>query len=114
MVRERARNLAWEQLAPPEVFAQEPEPAARRLSDTVAHLQEETQQPARVAHRALDEFAREKIGFNGGKETPSADTAPKLASADTERLNALAEPAPAQTMNDDFERVHDHDFGHDR
>jgi hypothetical protein len=88
-IRERARNLAWEQLAPPEVFAQEPEPAARRLSDTVAHLQEETQQRARVAHQALNEFVREKIRFNGGKETLSADSAPKLASADTERLNAL-------------------------
>ncbi|HZF41217.1 MAG TPA: hypothetical protein VE715_20510 [Blastocatellia bacterium] len=31
----------------------QPEPAARRLSDTVAHLQEETQQRARVAHQAL-------------------------------------------------------------
>jgi relaxase MobL-like protein len=92
-IRERARNLAWEQLAPPEVFAQEPEPAARRLSDTVAHLQEETQQRARLAHRALAEFIRERSGFNGGKETLSADAAPKLAYADTERLNALKDYA---------------------
>ncbi|MGH9831648.1 MAG: hypothetical protein ACREBD_23940 [Blastocatellia bacterium] len=34
-IREQARNLAWEQIAPPEVFAPQPEPAARRLSDTV-------------------------------------------------------------------------------
>jgi relaxase MobL-like protein len=92
-IRERARNLAWEQLAPPEVFATEPEPAARRLSDTVAHLQEETQQQARLAHQALNEFTREKIGFNGGKETLSSDTAPILASTDAERLNALKDYA---------------------
>ncbi|HEY6402251.1 MAG TPA: hypothetical protein VI479_12625 [Blastocatellia bacterium] len=79
--------------APPEVFATEPELAALRLSDTVAHLQEETQQRARVAHQALNEFAKEKIGFNGGKETLSANSAPKLAPTDTERLNALKDYA---------------------
>jgi hypothetical protein len=40
----------------PEIFASQPEPAARRLGDTVAHLQEETQQRARLAHQALNEF----------------------------------------------------------
>jgi hypothetical protein len=218
-IRERARNLAWEQLAPPEVFAQQPEPAARRLSDTVAHLQEETQQRARLAHQALNEFVREKIGLNGRNGAPSADAAPKLEHADAQRLKALkdyaarmreelyrgfesldalrrevekprgpdeigrnlqaeltpdreqvfslnghsagkdlqlangsifefernsteegrlgsrepypwpvdsnqkwhfdsvrdlAEPTPAQVVNDDFERIHEHDFGHDR
>jgi len=92
-IREQARNLAWEQLAPPEVFASQPEPAARRLGDTVAHLQEETQQRARLAHQALNEFVREKIGFNDGKETLSADAAPKLGPADAQRLNALKDYA---------------------
>jgi hypothetical protein len=92
-IRERARNLAWEQLAPPEVFASQPEPAARRLSDTVAHLQEETQQRARLAHQALDEFVREKIGLNGRNETLSADAAPKLETADAQRLSTLKDYA---------------------
>lgn len=92
-IRERARNLAWEQLAPPEVFASQPEPAARRLSDTVAHLQEETQQRARLAHQALDEFVRKKIGFNSRNGMPSADVAPKLEPADAQRLKALKDYA---------------------
>ncbi len=88
-IREQARNLAWEQLAPPEVFASQPEPVARRLSDTVAQLQEETQQRARLAHQALDEFVREKIGFNGRNESPSVNALNKLEPADAQRLNAL-------------------------
>jgi hypothetical protein len=62
----------------PEVFASQPYPAARRLGDTVAHLQEETQQRARLAHQALDEFVREKVGPNGRNEPSSADTLSKL------------------------------------
>lgn len=92
-IRDRARNLAWEQIAPPEVFAQQPEPAARHLSDTVAHLQEESQQRARLAHQALDEFVREKIGFNGRNEPLSADALSKLESADAQRLKALEDYA---------------------
>ena len=203
----------------PEVFASQPEPAARRLGDTVAHLQEETQQRARLAHQALDEFVREKIGTNGRNEPPSANPLSKLEPADAQKLRALqdyaanmreelyrgfesldglrrefekprghdeigrnlqaeltldreqvlsmnghsagrdlqlangsnfefernsteerrpgsrepypwpvdsnqkwhfdsvrdlAEPTPARIVNDDFERIHDHDFGHDR
>jgi hypothetical protein len=92
-IREQARNLAWEQLAPPEVFDKRPEPAAHRLSDTVAHLQEETQQRARLAHQTLNEFVKEKIGFNGRNGTPSADAAPKLEPADAQRLKALKDYA---------------------
>ena len=83
-IREQARNLAWEQLAPPEVFTQQPEPAARSLGDTVAHLQEETQQRARLAHQALDEFVREKVGSNGRNDPSSADTLSKLQPADAQ------------------------------
>ena len=72
----------------PEVFASHPEPAARRLGDTVAHLQEETQQRARLAHQALDEFVREKVGPNGRNEPSSADTLSKLEPADAQKLRA--------------------------
>jgi len=92
-IREQARNLAWERLALPEVFASQPEPAARRLSDTVAHLQEETQQRARMAHQALDEFVREKVGSNGRNGPPSADALSKLEPADAQRLRALQDYA---------------------
>ncbi|MGE0133446.1 MAG: relaxase MobL [Blastocatellales bacterium] len=92
-IRDRARNLAWKQIAPPEVFAQQPEPAARRLSDTVANLQEEAQRRARLAHQALDEFVREKIGFNDRNEPLSTEVLSKLESADAQRLRALEEYA---------------------
>lgn len=92
-IREHARNLAWEQLAPPEVFASQPEPAARRLGDTVVHLQEETQQRARLAHQALDEFVREKVWSNGRNERSPADTLSKLEPADAQKLKALQEYA---------------------
>ncbi|MGH9937808.1 MAG: hypothetical protein ACREAM_16295, partial [Blastocatellia bacterium] len=92
-IREQARNLAWEQLAPPEVFASQPEPAALRLSDGVAHLQEETQQRARLAHQALDEFVREKVGSNGRNDPSSADTLSKLEPADVQKLRALQDYA---------------------
>ena len=77
----------------PEVFASQPEPAARRLGDTVAHLQEETQQRARLAHQALDEFVREKVGPNGRNEPSSADTLSKLEPADAQKLRALQDYA---------------------
>jgi hypothetical protein len=78
----------------PEVFASRPEPAARRLGDTVAHLQEETQQRARLAHQALDEFVREKVGPNGRNELSSADTLSNLEPADAQKLRALQDYAP--------------------
>jgi len=31
-----------------------------------------------------------------------------------DNVRDLVEPTPAQVMNDDFDRVHDHDLGHDR
>jgi len=77
----------------PEVFASQPEPAARRLGDSVAHLQEETQQRARLAHQALNEFVREKVGPNGRNEPSSADTLSKLEPADAQKLWALQDYA---------------------
>jgi hypothetical protein len=59
-LRRRARNLAWEFVAPPEVFARNPSPAALRLSDAIAHTQEHLQEWARVAHAAREQFIREQ------------------------------------------------------
>ncbi|HEX4951475.1 MAG TPA: relaxase MobL, partial [Blastocatellia bacterium] len=47
-LRQQARQQAWEQLVTPEVFTAEPK--AQQLSDTIAHLQENSQQRARLAH----------------------------------------------------------------
>ncbi len=92
-IREQARHLAWEQIVPPEVFATQPEAAARAVSDTIAHLQEETQPRARLAHTALDEFLREKASVNGRNEPHSADQLSRLAPADTQRWRALEDYA---------------------
>lgn len=60
-LRRRARHLAWEFVAPPEVFARNPSPAALRLSDAIAHTQEHLQERARVAHAAREQFIREHV-----------------------------------------------------
>ncbi|MGH9839399.1 MAG: hypothetical protein ACREEM_11510 [Blastocatellia bacterium] len=92
-IREQARHLAWEQITPPEAFAARPEAPARAVSDTVAYLQGETQQRARLAHTALDEFLREKAGVNERNELHSADELNRLAPADAQRLKALEDYA---------------------
>lgn len=58
-LRRRARNLAWEFVAPPEVFARNPSPTALRLSDAIAYTQEHLQERARIAHAAREQFIRE-------------------------------------------------------
>jgi MobL relaxases len=55
-IRNQARNLAWEQIAPPL------QPETQKISDSLARLQEETQERARTAHQTLQEFVKEKIG----------------------------------------------------
>lgn len=65
-IRSQARNLAWEQLAPPDVFTSRPE--TQKLSDSLARLQEETQERARTAHQTLQDFVSEKIGEKSERE----------------------------------------------
>jgi hypothetical protein len=60
-LRRRARNLAWEFVAPPEVFARNPSPAALRLSDAIAYTQEHLQERARTAHAAREQFIRDQV-----------------------------------------------------
>ncbi|MCI0348078.1 MAG: hypothetical protein L0Z53_01525, partial [Acidobacteriales bacterium] len=102
-IREQARHLAWEQITPPEVFAAQPEAPARAVSDTIAHLQEETQPRARLAHTALDEFLREKAGVNGRNEAHFADALSQLAPADAQQLKALEDYA-ARTREELYRR----------
>jgi hypothetical protein len=90
-IREQARSLAWEQLTPPEVFSTNPDKTAIRLSDTIAHLQDDAQQRARMAHRALDEFIRERVG--GKNEPISTEKLSGLEPADSQRLKALEDYA---------------------
>jgi hypothetical protein len=67
-IRNQARNLAWEQLAPPDAFSSRPTPEAEKLSDKIAHLQEETQERARLAHNALQTFVQEKVREKSASE----------------------------------------------
>lgn len=60
-LRNRARKLAWEAVVPPEVFARNPSPAAMRLSDTIAQVQEQLQERARIAHTARERFVQEQL-----------------------------------------------------
>ena len=54
-VRVRASRLAWEALVPAEVFASNPPPEAVRLSETIAMIQEQLQERARVARSVSDD-----------------------------------------------------------
>src|SRR5262249_30113865 len=60
-IRVRARNLAWEQIAPAEAFDRNPPQEAARISDTIAHMQEHLQERARIAQSALNEFVADKV-----------------------------------------------------
>jgi hypothetical protein len=67
-IRNQARNLAWERIAPPDAFSSRPTPEAQKLSDTIARLQEETQERARMANHALQTFVQEKVGEKSASE----------------------------------------------
>ncbi len=60
-IRIRARNLAWERIAPAESFDRNPSREALRISDTIAHIQEDLQEKARLAQNARNEFIAEKV-----------------------------------------------------
>ena len=59
-IRSRARNLAWERIAPAESFDRNASQEAIRISDTIAHIQEDLQEKARLAQSARNEFVAEK------------------------------------------------------
>jgi hypothetical protein len=60
-IRLKARNQAWQSLAPGEVFDKNPLPEALQISDTIAHIQENLQDRARIAQTARNDFIAEKI-----------------------------------------------------
>jgi hypothetical protein len=60
-IRLRARNLAWQNLTPDEVFEREPLPEALRISETIAHIQESLQNRASIAQAARNDFVAEKV-----------------------------------------------------
>ena len=90
-LRQQARQQAWEQLVTPEVFTAEPK--AQALSDTIAHLQENSQQRARLAHQVLEEFVQEKIGATANKEKINQAALTKLTPNDAQRWQALQDYA---------------------
>jgi hypothetical protein len=66
-VRVRASRLAWEVVAPPEVFERNPRPESLRISDTIAYLQEHLQEKARAAQSARNGFVAEKVRLAEGR-----------------------------------------------
>jgi hypothetical protein len=60
-VRVRARNQAWERIAPAEAFENNPLPEAIRISETIAHIQEHLQEKASIAQNARNDFLAEKV-----------------------------------------------------
>jgi hypothetical protein len=60
-IRLKARNQAWQSLVPEEVFDKNPLPEALQISDTIAHIQENLQDRARIAQTARNDFIAEKI-----------------------------------------------------
>jgi hypothetical protein len=88
-IRDQARNKAWAQFAPEEAFDPQPSEAALKLSDYIAHLQEEVQPRAVLAAQVLVEFIKQETGFSyqGG---PIPETLwKKLNSTDALRLKEL-------------------------
>lgn len=67
-IRNEARNRAWEQLAPPELFDSRTTPETQKLGDAIARLQEETQERARTAHQTLQAFEANKVGEKSVRE----------------------------------------------
>ncbi len=61
-IRAEARNQAWERLAPPDATHGNPSNELLKLNDTLARLQEETQERARLAHQTLQTFTQEHVG----------------------------------------------------
>jgi len=90
-LRQQARQQAWERLVTPEVFTAEPK--AQQLSDTIAHLQENSQQRARLAHQILEEFVQEKIDASTSKEKINQTALTKLTPNDAQRWQALQDYA---------------------
>ncbi len=86
-LRQQARAQAWEQLVMPE------EPKAQALSDTIAHLQENSQQRARLAHQVLEEFVQEKISATARTEKINQVALTKLTPNDAQRWQALQDYA---------------------
>jgi hypothetical protein len=60
-IRLRARNLAWERIAPAEAFDRNPSQEAMRIIDTIAHIQEHLQERARIAQTARTEFVANRV-----------------------------------------------------
>lgn len=63
-IRAKARNQAWEQLAPSEAFDRNPPSEAILISDTIAQMQEHLQEKARIAQNTRNEFLAERIRDN--------------------------------------------------
>lgn len=71
-IRHEARNRAWEQLVPPEALDSRNAPETQQLSDTIARLQEETQERARTAHQTLRAFEEDKTTGKSARELEPA------------------------------------------
>lgn len=71
-IRNEARNRAWEQLVPPEAFDSRATPETQQLSDTIARLQEETQERARTAHQTLRAFEEDKTEGKSARDLEPA------------------------------------------
>src|SRR5262249_537289 len=76
-IRLRARNLAWERIAPAEAFERDPPQEAVRISDTIAHIQEHLQERASIPQNAPNEFDADKVreGENRLREMNGHDRA---------------------------------------
>jgi hypothetical protein len=72
-IRQRARNLAWQSLVPEEAFDHNPSPEAVQISETIAHIQEQLQERASIAHFARNEFLTEQIRSSEKRPRISGD-----------------------------------------
>lgn len=73
-IRAEARNQAWERLAPPDAVRSNPSNELLKLNDTLALLQEETQERARLAHQTLQTFTQEHVGEKSAQQLEPALT----------------------------------------
>ena len=88
-IRDRALRMAWDRLVLPEIFEDNPTPAARLLNDTITELRERAQPRARVAAQALNDFIRDKTGTDYSSDRIPQEALGKLDPADLQRLEEL-------------------------
>lgn len=99
-IRLRARNQAWQSLAPEEAFDRKPSPKAARISDAIAHIRENLQERASIARATRNDFMIEQVRLHESRirEREGGDILPRIFLEDQERVAQRLAPAAAHRL----------------